>query len=186
MHRTVAGAATSGLRGKTTADSGRCFAAQRATETGAFLPQTSERMVLDRKGELLDNTPNASWPDFNAPTRSAPVFARIGRALFILTAVSLMSMPLTEHLWTWDHFLQGGQDFEMSTILVLSFLCLVLVLSKHEKQGVDSLFATWCHLAFISHHHHFVRNAIAGTVLASGKERVPSPVLSKNNNPLRI
>ena len=135
---------------------------------------------------MLNYTTSAGWLGFNSPACPASVVAGIGRVLLILTSVSLMTMPLTERLWTWDHFLHGGQDFEMSTILVLSFLCLVLVLSKHGKQGVDSLFANWCHLVFISHHHHFVRDAIAGAVSPSGKERVPSPVLSKNNIPLQI
>jgi hypothetical protein len=150
------------------------------------VPQSAKSVHPERSEELLNHTSSASWSDLNAPARSAPVLAGIGRVLLILTAVSLMTMPVTERLWTWDHFLQGGQDFEMSTILVLSFLCLVLVLSKHGKQGVDSLFANWSHLAFISHHHHFVRDTIAGAVSASGKERVPSPVLSKNNIPLQI
>ena len=97
-----------------------------------------------------------------------------------------MTMPVTERLWTWDHFLHGGQDVELGTILVLSFLSLALVLSKHGKQCVDSLFAKCCHLAFIFNRRHFVRVTLAGAVSASSKERVPSPVLSMNNLPLQI
>src|SRR5665213_889671 len=125
---------------------------------------------------MLNHTSSASWPGFNASACPASVLAGIGRVLLILTAVLLMTMPVTERLWTWDHFLQGGKDFELGTILVLSFLCLVLVLSKHGKQCVDSLFANGCHLAFISNHSHFVRVTLAGAVSASSKERVPSPV----------
>jgi hypothetical protein len=134
----------------------------------------------------LNYTPNASRPDLNAPVRPALVLARIGRVLLLLTAVSFMTMPITERLWTWDNFLQGGQDFEMSTILVLSFLCLVLVLSKHGKQCVDSLFADWCHQAFVSNHCHFVRVTLAGILWAYSNERVHSPVLSMNHPPLQI
>ena len=57
----------------------------------------------------------------------------IARALLILTAISLITMPVTQHLWTWDHFLHGGRDFELSTLMILSFLGLVLVLSKNLK-----------------------------------------------------
>jgi hypothetical protein len=134
----------------------------------------------------LNQTSSASWPGFNASACQTPVFAAIGRVLLILTAVSLMTMPVTERLWTWDHFLQGGKDFELNAILVLLFLCLVLVLSKHGKQGVDSLFAHWCHLVFISDLRHSARIALAGAALASSKGRAPSPVLSMNSLPLQI
>jgi hypothetical protein len=48
-------------------------------------------------------------------------------------------MPVTEHLWTWDRFLQGGRDFELGTLMLLSTLCLALVLSKGYKQCFDML-----------------------------------------------
>ena len=67
------------------------------------------------------------------------VLALTGRYLLILTALSLITMPITEHLWTWDRFLQTGRDFELGTVALLSFLCLVLVLAKSYKQCVDLL-----------------------------------------------
>jgi hypothetical protein len=56
-------------------------------------------------------------------------------------------MPVTQHLWTWDHFLHGGRDFELSTLMILSLLGLVLVLSKNLKQCIDSLLSALCTLA---------------------------------------
>jgi len=35
----------------------------------------------------------------------------LSRLLLTVAAIELVTMPLTQHLWTWDHFLQGGQDF---------------------------------------------------------------------------
>lgn len=86
--------------------------------------------------------PNASWPRLNAGACPAPAFAWISRYLLILIALSLVTMPITEHVWTWDRFLQGGQDFELGTLLVLSFLCLVLVLLKQCKQWLESSLST--------------------------------------------
>jgi hypothetical protein len=57
-------------------------------------------------------------------------------------------MPFTQHLWTWDHFLRGGNDFETTTLLVLSFLGMALVLSRQLKQSLDSLFAALRFLSF--------------------------------------
>ena len=54
----------------------------------------------------------------------------------LLSAASLTTMPLTQRIWTWDHFLHGGHDFESVALLFLIFFCLVLVLSKHCKHCV--------------------------------------------------
>ena len=72
----------------------------------------------------------------------------IGRSLLILFAVLLVTMPFTQHFWTWDRFLHGGQDFESTTLLVLIVLSLVMVLCKHGKQCVDLLFAQERFLGF--------------------------------------
>jgi hypothetical protein len=87
-------------------------------------------------------------------------------------------MPVTEHFWTWDHCLHGGDDFEMSALLILSILCLVLVLLKHGKQGIDSLFANWCLLAFIFDQHRLVRTPMRGAFLILLAERAPIPDLA--------
>jgi len=73
----------------------------------------------------------------------------IGRILLALTALMLITMPATQHLWTWDHFLHVGHDYELGTLMILSLVSLALVLARHCKQYMDSLFATWVRLGFI-------------------------------------
>ena len=124
--------------------------------------------------------------DLNACACAARVLARIGRSLLILVIVSLLTMPVTQHLWTWDRFLRGGQDFELTALLVLSIICLVLVLSKHGKQGIDSLFANWCRLALIFDYRRLVRTPARGAFLIQLAERVPSPDPAICNLPLQI
>jgi len=85
---------------------------------------------------------------------------RLGRALLILSAASLLTMPLTEHLWTWDHSLQGGQDFESGALLLVMFLCLALVLAHQCKRCVDLLFAHWRELVI-----HPSESGLAGILL---------------------
>jgi len=67
----------------------------------------------------------------------------IGRILLALTAVLLVTTPATQHFWSWDHFLRGGHDYELGTLMLLSLISLTLVLAKHCKQYMDSLFASW-------------------------------------------
>ena len=96
-------------------------------------------------------------PDLNACACSSSVFVWIARALLILSAISLITMPVTQHLWTWDHFLHGGRDFELCTLMILSVLGLVLVLSKNLKQCIDSLLSRMCTLAFADHKRMAIR-----------------------------
>jgi hypothetical protein len=64
------------------------------------------------------------------------IATQLGFLLLILTAFSLITMPFTQHFWTWDRCLHGGQDFETSALVILSALNLVLVLTRNCKQNV--------------------------------------------------
>jgi hypothetical protein len=66
---------------------------------------------------------------------------RAGRLLLIINAVVMVLSSFTERLWTWDHFLRGGQDFELSLLALIAFFCLVLVLAEHFRRNVSDRFA---------------------------------------------
>jgi hypothetical protein len=67
------------------------------------------------------------------------VGTKTGCLLLGLVAISLTTMPITQHLWTWDGFLHGGQDFETGAFLILSTFCLVLVLARSCKAILECL-----------------------------------------------
>jgi len=83
--------------------------------------------------------------DLNACACTARLSTWAGRYLLIMSALSILTMPITEHFWTWDRFLQTGRDFELGTLLVLMLLCLVLVLSKQRMKCVES-FLSLCEI----------------------------------------
>jgi hypothetical protein len=95
-------------------------------------------------------------------------------------------MPVTQHLWTWDHFLRGGNDFEMTTLLVLSFLGMALVLSRQVKQCLDSLFAALRFLSFT------IRDRMHGRIFEDGAFRLfraeclANPPIDMYSLPLQI
>lgn len=134
----------------------------------------------------MNHTPNASRPDLNAFACTTRVCARLGRFLLMLTAVSLITMPLTQHIWTWDHFLQGGQDFEFSSLAILSTLCLVLLLAQHFKGSVNLLFVAWRLFSFISHDCILAGVMRSETIQAFRGEQLRSSVLYIYNLPLQI
>jgi len=82
---------------------------------------------------------NASHPILHAGPETTEGLEWISRCLLLLIGVSLFTMPITEHLWIWDCFLHDGQDFELGALLVLSFFCLMMVLSRQCQQRVESI-----------------------------------------------
>jgi hypothetical protein len=134
----------------------------------------------------LNLTPNAHRLDLNAFSCVTRLYARIVCFLLLITAISLITAPLTQYLWTWDHFLHGGQDFEFGALAVLTTLCLVFLLAQSCKQRVGLLFAAWHLLSFICDDRVLARTARSKTILAFRGERVSSPVLDIYNLPLQI
>ena len=65
----------------------------------------------------------------------------LSRVLLLLVAVELITMPITQHFWTWDQFLHGGQDFEMGLLMVVTCLCFVLLRTQHCRQNLGLLLA---------------------------------------------
>jgi hypothetical protein len=66
-------------------------------------------------------------------------WVRAGRILLLVNVVVLIASGFTEHLWTWDRFLHGGQDFELSLLALLAFFCLILVLAQHFRHRFSEL-----------------------------------------------
>jgi len=94
-------------------------------------------------------------------------------------------MPVTQHLWTWDHFLHGGRDFELSMLMILSVLGLVLVLSRNLKQSIDSWLSELSFLALARHSRkQIVPSSAPLSMLLT--HRVPLSDLGMANSPLRI
>ena len=113
---------------------------------------------------------------------------RIGRSLLILLAVLLSTSPLTQHLWTWDRFPYGGQDFETTALMVLVVLSLVLVLSKQSKKCVDLLFALWRfpEFKFDVADRDSSRILLHRALWAWKIEPMPSPALGIYTTPIQI
>ena len=68
------------------------------------------------------------------------VLFSIGHLLVLTAAILLTVMPWTEIHWHFDRFLRGGQDFEFTLLSILTFLCLVLLLTFLNKQSLSILF----------------------------------------------
>ena len=64
---------------------------------------------------------------FNALFAAARSAVCLSRILLLLAAVELVTMPLTQGLWSWDGFMHGGQDFELSFLMTVTCLCLFLL-----------------------------------------------------------
>lgn len=77
---------------------------------------------------LLSASMDAAW-----------VCACFSRMLLLLIAVELITMPITQHLWTWDQFLHGGRDFEMTLLIVVTCFCFMLLRAQNSRQSLGRL-----------------------------------------------
>ena len=76
-------------------------------------------------------------------------YVLLGRLLVFLAAVLTAAMPFTEHFWTFDHFLRGGQDFELGMLCLIASFCLTLLLAQRGVWVTSALSAMrdWLSLA---------------------------------------
>jgi hypothetical protein len=82
------------------------------------------------------------WPWRFAFANRTQVCVDLSRFLLAVAFIELLTMPITQQLWTWDHFLQGGQDFELGLFVIVSCLCLVLLRAQHCRQKIRHLMAS--------------------------------------------
>jgi hypothetical protein len=135
---------------------------------------------------FLNASSNTSQLDLNTISCAARVYAEMVRFLLLLTAVSLITMPVTQLIWTWDHFPQGGQDFELSALAILTCLLLVLLLAAHFRQSISSLLATGSLFSLICADRELAGTARNGRFPVLLGRRSLCPVLSIYNLPLQI
>jgi hypothetical protein len=125
------------------------------------------------------NHAHTDRPHFNKLARAC---TWISFGLLILTALSLLTSPLTQQVWTWDRFLHGGQDFESSLLILLVSFCLLLLLAQHFKQAVDLTLGAWSRMARASN-----RPAVEGpAVMSHGAADSSPPPVRNYRRPLTI
>jgi len=116
----------------------------------------------------------------------APFCALASRFLLLLSGVLLAASPLTQSLWNWDHFLQGGQDFESGILIIVVSLCLLLVLSQLCRQTLKLLFASWRQSSSVYHGLKFSSPALVGMFSTFYIERAASSAYDMVGLPLQI
>jgi hypothetical protein len=136
--------------------------------------------------EFLDHAQYMNRSHNDASALLARASVNIGRFLLVLAAFELISMPLTQYAWTWDHFLHGGMDFESSLLFLVVCLGLLLVLRHHCREAED-LCVPWSWLSLPS---FCARNLVAmpgtGLILVFGREHRANSDLATYNLPLQI
>jgi hypothetical protein len=86
---------------------------------------------------------------FSARFDAAAMCAFLSRMLLLLVAIELVTMPITQHLWTWDKFLHGGHDFELNMLMIVTCICFVLLRTQYGRQWLHLLLAIGAALLII-------------------------------------
>src|SRR5580704_1364194 len=125
-------------------------------------------------------------PQYDTSALLARAPANIGRFLLLLAAVELLSMPITQYAWTWDHFLHGGMDFESSLLFLVVCLGLLLVLRHHFRQDQNLRVPRWRLSLPIFDTGKSVAMPGVGVLAALRRERRAGSDLATYNLPLQI
>jgi hypothetical protein len=105
----------------------------------------------------------------------------------MLTALMIVVMPWTEYVWSFDRFLNGGQDFELGLLCLAALLCLVLVLLHYGRQGVAFLLTIRRWLAFVSRDPDSRSlRSLYGSLAAVHASPLPSPAFGMFNLPIQV
>ncbi len=97
--------------------------------------QFARRCTINKEREdFLHRAFYINRPRNDASALLARALKNVDRFLLALAVVELISMPVTQYAWTWDHFLRGGMDFESSLLFLVVCLHLLLVLRNHRRQ----------------------------------------------------
>lgn len=80
--------------------------------------------------------------------RARPIVC-LSRILLCVVALELLTMPVTQGLWTWDKFLHGGQDFELGLLVIVTCLCLLLLRAEQSKLYIGMLVLIRAFLLFL-------------------------------------
>lgn len=137
---------------------------------------------IEKRLNRLFNSNRADRTDL----KSSQLLLWIGRALLILSAISLSTMPLTQHLWSWDRFLHGGQDFELGALAVLVVLSLALVLCRQRRQSLDMVLAKWRLLPSNAMQRKVVGDWMKSAIAAFPNQPAPPFLCPGHSMPIRI
>jgi hypothetical protein len=123
-------------------------------------------------------------PKLNRIDGMSWVWAAVSRAAVLLTAFVVLFMPLTEHLWHFDNFLRGGQDFELGLLSIATIACLVMVMLHHGKCLVSMSLSLrhWLSTAF----NKATIESFIGLIAALHVTAVPGPFLGQYTLPLQV
>ncbi len=110
---------------------------------------------------------------------------RMARLLVSFIATLLVVMPWTEHVWHFDKFLLGGQDFEFGLLALASLFSLVLILSQASRQSVAFILAVqhWLSSRLQSETPPARRNELVPSFHGTS---LPSPAPRLYNLPIQI
>jgi hypothetical protein len=111
----------------------------------------------------------------------------LGRILVLLSAVLVIVSPWTDYFWHFDRFPYGGEDFELSVLLIVVMFGLVLVLLQHGKKGLIFILALGRWLSSIFQDAGLPAPESFGGLIATFRAPpLPSPALDKYNLPIRV
>lgn len=138
------------------------------------------------QSEFVKHIFNASRLDLMAFANVLQGPVVIGRFLLMLATISVLTMPVTQNICTWDHFLRGGQDFETEMLTIVIILCLAVLLSQLCRRHIDSLFTVLRVLAVAFNRDELPGGSFVGAFFIIRMKRLNGAAIDRYSLSLRI
>lgn len=110
----------------------------------------------------------------------------LSRAVLLLVAVELITMPVTQHYWAWDQFMHGGQDFELTLLMVVTCGSFMLLRTQICRQTLGLLLAMGICFLLIIRRRNPGRSLRFGRLLIDSRKTRPDGPPALHDTPLLI
>lgn len=110
----------------------------------------------------------------------------MSRAVLLLVAVELITMPVTQHYWMWDKFMHGGQDFELGLLMAVTCVCFVLLRTQICRENLGLLLAMGTCLLLVLQRRDPSRLARFGRVTVDARDALSGGPSAFHGRPLRV
>ena len=115
-----------------------------------------------------------------------PGWCIAARVTISFATLLIIVMPWTECLWSFDKFVRGRQDLELTLLAVATVVCLILFLMQRARAIIALALSSLQWLCLVQHGDPAMPGSFSGLIAAIHAGPLPSPALGLYNLPIQI
>jgi hypothetical protein len=108
------------------------------------------------------------------------------RVTISFAVLLVVVMPWTEYFWSFDKFLRGGQDLELTLLGIATVVCLVLFLTQKARSIIALALSSLKSIRRVQQVHPAIPESFSGLIANIHAGQSPTPALCLYNFPIQI